>query len=139
MLSSWFRGVVWAETEDSTNIGRIDVRLLTRRADGGLIYWIILELKVIKSFTNSASKVGDATNVEAIVKGVRQAGAYRANRDAPEGMLEVYDLRQDKSEDLTARQDVSIALATYSPPVRVNVWPVYGGADDARAAGEIGA
>ena len=138
VLSSWFRGVVRAETEDRTNIGRIDVRLLTTGADGGLIYWIILELKVIKSFTNSASKVGDATNVEAIVKGVRQAGAYRANRDAPEGMLEIYDLRQDKSEDLTARQDVSIAVATYSPPLRVNVWPVYGSADDARAAGEIG-
>ena len=138
VLSSWFRGVVRAETEDSTNIGRIDLRLLTTGADGGLIYWVILELKVIKSFTNSASKVRDATNVEAIVKGVRQAAAYRANRDAPEGMLEIYDLRQDKSEDLTARQDVAIALAAYSPPVRVHVWPVYGSADDARAAGEIG-
>ena len=138
VLSSWFRGVVRAETEDKTNIGRIDVRLLQRRSSGGLTYWIILELKVIKSLTNTASTVGDSTNVEAIVKGVRQAGSYRANRDAAEGMLEIYDLRKDKSEDLTARQDVSVALATYSPPPRLNVWPMYGSADDARAAGEIG-
>ena len=137
VLSSWFRGVVRAETEDVTNIGRIDVRLLTTGANGRLVYWVIIELKVIKSFSNTESRVTDAANVEAIVKGIRQAGAYRTNRNA-EGMLEVYDLRDDKSEDLTARQNVSEALATYSVPPRVDVWPVYGSAADARAAGESG-
>ena len=137
VLSSWFRGVVRAENEDKTNIGRIDVRLLKKEPSGQLAYWVILELKIIKSFTNTASRVGDSANVEAIVKGVRQAGSSRANRGA-EGMLEVYDLRQDKSQDLTLRQDVSDALARYSPPLRVHVWSVYGSADDARAAGEIG-
>ena len=112
-LNFWFRGVVKAEGEDNTNIGRIDVRLLKKKANRGLTYWIILELKVIKSFTNTASSVSDSSNVAAIAKGVRQAGSYRANRDAEEGRLEVYDLRRDKSEDLTARKDVSDALATY--------------------------
>ena len=137
-LNFWFRGVVWAEGEDDTNIGRIDVRLLKKEKNTGLAYWVILELKVIKSFTNTASKVGDSTNVEAIVKGVKQAESYRANRNAEEGMLEVYDLRQDKSEDLREREDVSHALAKYSPPPRIDVWPVYGSAEDARDAGEIG-
>ena len=138
VLSSWFRGVVRAEAEDNTNIGRIDLRLLKKEANGGLAYWIILELKVIKSFTNTASKVGDSINVEAIVKGVKQAGSYRANRDAEEGTLEIYDLRQDKSEDLTAREDVSAALSMYSPPPTVHIWPMYGSADDARNAAQIG-
>ena len=138
VLGSWFRGVVRAEGEDNTNIGRIDVRLLKTEASGRLAYWVILELKVIKSFTSTRSQVGDSANVEAIVKGVRQTGAYRANRDAEEGMLEIYDLRQDKSEDLTLRQDVSDALATYSPPLLVHVWRAYGSADDARHAGEVG-
>ena len=137
-LNFWFRGVVWAEKEDSTNIGRIDVRLLKKGANGGLAYWVILELKVIKSFTNTSSPVRDSTNVEAIVKGVEQAGSYRANRSAEEGMLEVYDLRQDKSEDLRAREDVSVALEMYSPPPSVDVWPVFGSADDARNAGQTG-
>ena len=137
-LNFWFRGVIWAEGEDNTNIGRIDVRLLKKGTNGGLAYWIILELKVIKSFTNTASKVGDSTNVDAIVKGVKQAGSYRANRDAEEGMLEVYDLRRDKSEDLRCREEVSETQATYSPAPRIDVWPVYGSAEDARDAREIG-
>lgn len=137
-LSSWFRGVVWVEKEDSTNIGRIDVRLLTERAAGGLAYWVILELKVIKSFTSTSSQVVLSTNVEAIVKGVKQAGAYRENRKAEEGMLEIYDLRQDKSANLTAHEEVSAALKKYSPPPRVDVWPLYGSADDARNAGHTG-
>ena len=137
-LNFWFRGVVWAEKEDHTSIGRIDVRLLKKGANGRLGYWIILELKVIKSFTNTSSPVGTSTNVEAIVEGVKQAGSYRANRSADEGMLEIYDLRKDKSEDLTARPAVSEALARYSPPPRVDVWPVFGSAVDARNAGQIG-
>ena len=137
-LSFWFRGVVRAEDEDRTNIGRIDVRLLKTGTSGGLTYWVILELKVIKSFTNASSVVGDAKNVDAIVKGVKQAGSYRANRKAEEGMLEIYDLRQDKSEDLTARAEIADALAMYSPCPRVDVWPVYGSADAARNAGQVG-
>ena len=137
-LNSWFRGVVRAGTEDTTKIGRIDVRLLKKEASGGLAYWIILELKVIKSYTSTGTSVGDSANVEAIVKGVKQAGAYRANRDAVEGMLEVYDLRQDKAKDLTTRQEVTVAAAKYSPRPRINVWPMYGSAEDARNAGEVG-
>ena len=127
-----------AEGEDKTNIGRIDVRLLKQGVDGGLAYWIILELKVIKSFTSGSSKVADRTNVKAIVKGVKQAAAYQANRTAEEAMLEVYDLRRDKSEDLRGRDEVSETLASYSPAPRIDVWPIYGTAEDARDAGETG-
>ena len=137
-LNFWFRGVVRAEGEDRTNIGRIDVRLLKEGVNGGLSYWVILELKVIKSFTNNCSRVSDSTNVRAIVEGVEQAGSYRANRRAEEGMLEIYDLRKDKSEDLTARAAVLAALETYSPLPRVDVWPVFGTAGDARNAGQTG-
>lgn len=138
VLNSWFHGVVWAEKEDSTNIGRIDVRLLTGRAERGLAYWIILELKTIKSFTTTSSGVPASTNVDAIVKGVEQAASYQANRKAEEGMLEIYDLRQDKSDNLAANAKVLRVLENYSPPPRVDVWPVFGSADDARNAGYTG-
>ena len=137
-LNFWFRGVVRAQIEDTTNIGRIDVRLLQEGANGGLAYWVILELKVIKSFTNNRSPVSVPTNLRAIVKGVRQAASYRTNRRAEEGMLEIYDLRQNKSEDLTASEEVAAALQMYSPPPKVDVWPVFGSADDARNAGQTG-
>ncbi len=137
-LSFWFRGVLKVDQEENTNIGRIDICLLKNQANRGLACWVILELKVIKSFTNTESSVRDSTNVEAIAKGVRQAGSFRANRGAEEGRLEIYDLRQDKSEDLSATNDVLDAMATNSPPPVVEVWPVYGSADDARKAGHIG-
>ena len=143
-LNFWFRGVVRAESEDGTNIGRIDVRLLKKGAQGGLAYWVILELKVIKSFTHGtggsgATNVPESTNVEAIAKGVRQAGSYRENRVAEHGMLEVYDLREDKAEDLTVREPVIEALQMYTPPPRIDVWKVFGRAEDARRAGFTGA
>ena len=137
-LNFWFRGVVRAQSEESTNIGRIDVQLLTKKANGGLASWVILELKVIKSFTNTSSQVNDGDNVNAIVEGVKQAGSYRANREAEKGMLEIYDLRHDKSKNLTTQPAVSAVLATYSPPPMIHVWPLYGSARDARNARQIG-
>ena len=143
-LNFWFRGIVRAESEDSTTIGRIDVRLLKKNAQGGLAYWAILELKVIKSFTHGtagsgSTKVTESKNVEAIAKGVRQAASYRENRVAEHGMLEVYDLREDKAEDLTVRERVTEALQVYTPPPRIDVWKVFGRAEDARRAGFTGA
>ena len=138
VLRSWFQDVVRVEPEDTTNIGRIDVRLLTPAPDGRLAYWTILELKVVKSFTHSESGVSNADNVSAIVKGIEQAAAFRDNRGAEHGMLEVYDLRKDKSDDLTTRQAVTATLGNFAPPPDMHVWPVYGSAADARHDGQTG-
>ncbi len=142
-LNFWFRGVVKAEHEDNTNIGRIDVRLLKKREDGPLAYWVIMELKVIKSHANApqgstSSTVSDSANVAAIVEGVRQAGSYRENRSAEEGLLEIYDLRKDKTEDLTKRARVSDAKNRFRSHPRVHVWRVFGSSQDARNAGFTG-
>ena len=143
-LNFWFHGVVRAEHEDNTNIGRIDVRLLKKGEPGGpLAYWVIMELKVIKSFANAPpssrpSPVSASSNVTAIVKGVKQAGSYRENRDAEEGLLEIYDLRKDKTDDLTKRAEVSAARNKFSRYPEAHVWPVFGSSEDARAAGFTG-
>jgi hypothetical protein len=139
-LNFWFQGQVVAQIEDRTNIGRIDVRLLKQMtADTPLAYWAIVELKVIKSFSNAAvgnspSPVSRAANLDAIEKGVRQAWAYRENRHAEEGLLEIYDLRRDKTEDLLAHADVLAAMAACQPVPHHNVRQVFGSADDARTA-----
>lgn len=138
VLSSWFQGVVRVVTEETTNIGRLDVALLTPAPDRRLAYWTILELKVVKSFTHTSSGVSVADNVGAIVKGIEQAAAFRANRMAQHGMLEIYDLRKDKSDDLTIHQSVTTTLANYSPPPDMHVWRVYGSADDARHDAQTG-
>lgn len=144
VLSSWFHGVVRAEVEDRISIGRIDVRLLKKSSEeGSLAYWAIIELKVIKSFANAAlgkkpSTVGAAANVDAIIKGLKQAWAYCENRDAEEGLLEVFDLRKDKQEDLMARTEVVAAIDECTRPPTCAVRPIFGTSDDARSAGFTG-
>ena len=142
-LNFWFRGVVRAESEDRTSIGRIDVRLLKKSQDMGDAYWVILELKVIKSFTNPAagaasSTVQNSSNIDAIVKGIKQARAYQKNRRADSGLLEIYDLRKNKREDLTKRKKVLATLQEFSPSPEIHVWQVFGRAEDARDAGYTG-
>ena len=143
-LNYWFHGVIKAETEDTTAIGRIDVRLLKRsKEEGSLAYWAIVELKIIKSFTNATadkkpSTVGPAANIKAIVKGLKQAWAYRENRFAEEGLLEVFDLRKDKKNDLMETDDVVATLEEYTPTPNYLVRPLFGSPDDARNAGFSG-
>jgi hypothetical protein len=140
-LNFWFRGVVRAEMEDSTSIGRIDVRLL-RTDQGPLYYWAIVELKVIKSKRNAparkkASAVNVSENADAVAEGVLQAHAYRANRQAEEGLLEVYDLRLDKSLDMFGHATVQKAMARCNPVPVYNTRPIFGEASHARAAGLV--
>lgn len=142
-LSGWFRGVVRAEHEDHTNIGRIDVRLLQKGESGGLAYWAIVEMKVIRSLRSAgsvaeASKVGASDNVKAIVEGIMQAWAYRLNRDADEGLVEVYDLRRDKEPDLMVRPEVTEVLMDRQPAPVINIRPLFGSAKEARDAGFTG-
>ena len=99
-----------------------------------------MELKVIKSFANpspgcSPSSISVSKNVEAIVEGVTQAGSYRSNRHVEDGLLEIYDLRKDKTDDLTKQPAVRVAMNNFSPRIRFDVWPVFGSSKDARAAG----
>jgi hypothetical protein len=143
-LSMWFHGIVRVGVEDKTNIGRIDVRLLKASSDGPLAYWAIVELKVIKAFANAAGKVkaaavSRADNVDAIEKGLRQTWAYQANREAEEGLLEIFDLRKDKNEDLMADASVVALLGELAPVPRYTVRPLFGSSEHARLAGFSGA
>ncbi len=140
-LNFWFHDRVRAEMEDKTAIGRIDVRLLTNvKGVGPLSYWAIVERKVVKSYHNAQKKikatpVSMTENAGAVADGVQQAWAYRNDRVAEEGLLEVYDLRKDKSEDVFSYEKVKSALATCTPPPTCNVRQVFGEAAHARASG----
>lgn len=142
-LSMWFHGLVRVGVEDKTNIGRIDVRLLKPSAQGPLAYWAIVELKVIKAFANAqgrskAPAISRTDNIGAIQKGLRQAWAYQSNRESEEGLLEIFDLRKDKSEDLMADPDVVKLLVELSPVPRYTVRPLFGSSEHARLAGYSG-
>ena len=144
VLSSWFRGIVRVEPEDSISIGRIDVRLLKpSMEEKALTYWAIIELKIIKSFTNASvghapKPVSVSRNIDGIVKGLKQVLAYRKNRKAEEGLLEIFDLRKDKSENLLKSPRVIATLQSYAPEPHHNVRPIFGSSQDARNAGCTG-
>lgn len=144
VLNSWFHGIVRVDSEVKTNIGRIDLALLRKNDPGqGFAYWVIMELKVIKSFSNAsagrqASSVAPSTNVNAIVSGIKQVGAYRENLGVEEGLLEIYDFRQDKMENLLGRPEVSVEMDKFTPPLQAHTWPLYGSSQDARNAGYTG-
>ena len=140
-LSSWFRGELRVEMEDSTPVGRIDVRLLHKnRDDGALSYWAIIELKLMRSNRNApkgkkASSVSPAENVSAVVDGLKQVNAYRRDRTAVEGLLEVYDLRKDKARDVRVETPVSDQWKICDQEIILNVRPLFGSAKEARDAG----
>jgi hypothetical protein len=142
-LNFWFQGVLRAEVEDATRIGRIDIRLLMAVNGAPLSYWAIIELKVIKSFANAEdgvkpAAVGRPANIEAINEGLRQARAFASNRQTM-GVLEVFDLRNDKSDNLFADADVQGVLSSLSPVPLYFVRPLFGSAKEARQAGFSGA
>ena len=145
-LNSRFSETVKAESEDKTNIGRIDMRLLKKSGRGNSLtysYWVVMELKIIRSFTNprrspNRTPVSRSDNIKTIVKGIRQAGSYQKNRSAERGFLEVYDLRKDKGDDLIQQPKVQDARAEFTSPPEIHVWPVFGSSEDARAAGYTG-
>ena len=138
-LDSWFHGVLKTDSEAKTTMGRIDLRMLTKKEDKPFAYWSVMELKVIKSFTNAPkgshpSQVKETDNVDAIVEGVKQAAAYQEDCSAEEALLEIYDLRKDKTGDLTKREEVLAVKNEVRRHPRIHAWPVFGSARDARNA-----
>ena len=135
VLNSWCLDVR-AEPEDKTPAGRIDIRLLTPdRLTKRLGYWAIIELKVIRQWRKSASGVSPRSvsareNVAAMTGGLAQLDAYKSDRSAEEGLLEVYDLRRDKTQDLTGHQDFRRVRTKCDQSIVVTVRPLYGSAGD---------
>ncbi len=139
VLTSWFHGIVKAEMEDSISIGRIDIRLLRPDTEGKFAYWVVLELKVIKSSHNAKKKVKPkavkpAENAAVVAEGIRQAAAFGKDRGA-EPFLEIYDLRKDKTDDILAHIVVVNELNKCALKPKCRVWPLFGSASDARIAG----
>ena len=70
--------------------------------------------------------------------GCRLVDGHHAAQPLCEGLLEVFDLRKDKREDLLASPEVLSTLneCTLTPHHRVR--PVFGSSEDARQAGYAG-
>jgi hypothetical protein len=140
-LNGWFRKSVRAECEDTVRAGRIDIRLLVP-GPGGLTYWAIVELKVVKSFVHTPDKkvkpaaITSGQNAEAIAEGLRQAHEFGRDRSVP-SYLEVFDMRKDKSGDFQKDPIVVDQFNKLSPKPTLNVRELFGSSSDARKAGAM--
>ena len=83
--------------EESTGEGRADIFVVQRSdvAVGGWVYLTALELKVLRSFTSSGTRVPDTTVPKAVEEGLKQAVAYRTEREAQSAVLCCYDMRRE--------------------------------------------
>jgi len=143
-LTAWFYRKLRVDPEISTEIGRIDLGLLIPPANpgGGLTYWGVIELKVVKSYRHSTSGQPPAvvtalSNAQDVAKGVQQAHAFRTNRGCSCAVLEVYDMRADKNEDPREHVEVQNVLLSCQPPPDIRLVPLFGSAHQARDAGFI--
>lgn len=140
-ITHHFRGKARAETEDKAPKGRIDIRILAPSAgQAGLAYWSIIELKVVRTYRNAPkgkprTKISKSKVMDEIAKGYRQANEFTADREVQEGFLEVYDMREDKSENLLAHPTVQSAADKCAVKVNCNVRQMFGTSDEARIAG----
>lgn len=142
-LMSRFKGVVRVDMEYDTPIGRVDIRLMVRSSTetGRYEDWILLELKVIKSYSNAPKgtkpkSVDRSENIAAICEGIKQAHAYGKKLQIP-GYLEVFDMRteKDKSSDVFVENKTKTVLAKLNPAPKYRTWLLYGSASAARNAG----
>lgn len=137
-LTGWFHGIVKVGMEDAVSKGRIDVRLLAPPASGnGLQYWSIIELKVARTFRNAKKgktpqKVSEKSLVDELLKGIGQAHDFTEETQVKEGFLEVYDMRQDKTEELLEQEKVTAKLGACKAQVNAAVRKMFGSSEEAR-------
>lgn len=95
-LNSAFPSCV-IRSEQSIAEGRLDIEILEHRADDRsmITQHGVLELKVLRSFSESGAAVSQETTKQSIESGVMQASAYRCSKKAKWGALLCFDMRKD--------------------------------------------
>lgn len=89
----------------------------------------ILELKVVKSFTSSGTKHSEYSNKMGVVKGIKQAYAYRLEHKSRLAVVCCYDMRD--TPDLHKHSSSSCKMAKKAD-VLFWAWPIYRNAEAAR-------
>lgn len=133
-LSAYFRPTL-IEIEQNTSVGRIDLIFV----EAGAValaerHPAVLELKVLRSKTQNGKPYSRRYNELGVVKGIRQAKAYRRMKNARLGVLACFDMRQVK-EDLLSADGVCLkARQRYfgdDADLALRFFAVYGDPEDA--------
>jgi hypothetical protein len=87
--------------EQPTPLGRVDLEIeeINPLDPGITVRHAVLELKVLRSFSNTGTPVATGRIQEWVDSGVRQAAAYRADKGARAAALCCFDMRREDSGD----------------------------------------
>ena len=87
--------------EQTQTAGRTDLEIerFNPHDRSSVTYQAILELKVLRSFSHTGTKVSEAENKNAIREGIRQAASYRKFKAARWSALCCFDMRQSDGGD----------------------------------------
>jgi len=124
-------GNVRAKREGTGVYGRYDLVLVEqdKQDSSKVINHAVLELKVIRGFTSTGAKVADITNQTAVLKGVKQAFAYRQECGARISALCCYDMRPNPNLHKHSGRGCQIATDF---EVEFWAWPLFSTTEAAR-------
>lgn len=133
LASSLGFGSIVVRQEGTSEMGRYDFFLEEQDPVHPSVWThhAVLELKVLKSFTESGNPVPAASNVDAVTDGLDQADKYRKDHSCRMAALCCYDMRKapDVSGAIAHELDRAKAL-----DVAIWAWPLYSTAQQARRA-----
>lgn len=130
-LQAAFPATVVREEQPQTS-GRLDLEIEEAAPEAAtFIRHALLELKVLRSYTDSGSTVSAAKAAEAIEEGLRQAIAYRDERGTLASALCCFDMRKAHSGESCFSP---VATRAGKQKVALRVWPLYGTVDQFRRA-----
>ena len=73
--------------EQTTRAGRTDLEVVQQLSDGAYVTPAEIEIKVLRERNRRGTKWSDFRNNQWLIRGIRQAAAYRDARNARAGML----------------------------------------------------
>jgi energy-coupling factor transporter ATP-binding protein EcfA2 len=130
-LQAAFPATVVREEQPHTS-GRLDLEIEEAApTPATFVRHALLELKVLRSYTDTGSTVSAGKATEAIEEGLRQAIAYREERGTLASALCCFDMRKAHSGESCFEPVVTRAG---EQKVALRVWPLYGTVDQIRRA-----
>ncbi|SDU29156.1 hypothetical protein SAMN05444156_3106 [Verrucomicrobium sp. GAS474] len=124
-------GNVRVRREETSEFGRYDLALIEQDPlnPAQITSHAILELKIVKDFTSSGKKVAEISNRRAVVKGLKQAFAYRNVHGSRISILCCYEMRPKHTLGKKPACNVAKKLE-----VHFWAWPLFSTTEAARDA-----
>lgn len=121
-------------SEQAGKVGRTDLEIVDDRTGslGDVIHHALLELKVLRTFSQSGTRYPPANTEEAIAKGVHQAHEYGSSKNSLLKMLCCFDMRIQDEGDVSTF--ASVKGNAEALRVLLRRWYLYRSSDDYRRA-----